>query len=130
MAKPIRSQEDAQTISEEHRIPMVGSIYPENRGAHARLEVIGIDEIGYAVETEDRPFDGVSADTKDRERIVWFAFGAPDHLTHGVQSVTAVRVLAPTGQRGAVLEVEAKDGSRTVLTLTRPEEFELPPVRS
>jgi hypothetical protein len=131
MAKPIRSQEAAQAISEEQWVPVLAQFTRENRGAHARLEVIGVDEIGYAVETEDRPFDGVSADTKDRERAVWFAFGTtPGHLTHGVQNVTAVRMLPPTGQSGAALEVVAKVGSRTVLTLTRPEEFELPPARS
>src|SRR5436190_23798786 len=92
MAKPIRSQETAQAISAEQWVPMLAQFTRENRGARARLEVIGVDEIGYAVETEDRPFDGVSADTKDREHAVWFAFGpAPDHLTHGVQSVTALR---------------------------------------
>ena len=132
MAKPIRSQEAAQAISEEQWVPVLAQFTRENRGAHARLEVIGVDEIGYAVETEDRPFGGVSADTKDRERAVWFTFGETpkDHLTHGIQNVSVIRIIPSTSNRGAVLEVEATDGSRTVLTLSRPEEYELPPARS
>src|SRR5262249_1309611 len=100
----------------------------ENRGAHARLEVIGTD-VGYQVETDDRPFDGISADIKDDEHAVWITFGSTtaDHLTHGIQNVTAIRVRPPLGQSGAALEVVAQDGTRTVLELSRPEAYALPP---
>jgi len=101
----------------------------EYRGAHARLDVIGKDGgVGYQVETDDRPFDGVSADTKDGECGVWIIFGSTpeNHLTHGISSVASIWVLRPVGQGGAVLEVEARDGTRTVLELTSPEAFALP----
>jgi hypothetical protein len=103
----------------------------ENRGAHAQLEVLG-PEFGYNVETEDRPFDGVSADIKAGERTVWFIFGTTpaDHFTHGVHNATIIRALPPSGLRGAVLEVEAQDGAKTVLTLSWPEEYALPPADS
>src|SRR5258706_10553131 len=95
MAKPIRSQETGQVIREDQWIPILAEFTRENRGAHARLEVIGVDELGYVVETEDRPFDGVAADIKAGERAVWLTFGArpEDHLTHGIQSATVIRIL-------------------------------------
>jgi hypothetical protein len=103
----------------------------EYRGAHARLDVVG-SEVGYQVETDDRPFDGVSADTKDGECAVWIIFGSTpeNHLTHGVRDVSAIWVLRPVGKGGAVLEVEARDGVRTVLELTSPEAYALPPATS
>jgi hypothetical protein len=105
----------------------------ENRGAHARMEIVGPDaEIGYQVETEDRPFDGVSADIKDRERTVWIAFGSTgqDHLTHGVPNATVVRTLVADAPVETVLEVEAADGTKTILELTSPQAYALPPAES
>jgi hypothetical protein len=98
------------------------------RGAHGRLEVLG-GEVRFAVETENKPFDGVSADLKDGEHSVWIIFGSTpsDHLSHGIHSATVMRVIPPSNARGPVLEVEAKDGSKTVLELSRPEEYALPP---
>ena len=128
MAKPT-PQQATQEIKQDQWIPFFDEFTRENRGAHARLEVIGVADVGYEVATENRPFDGVSADTKDRERSVWLIFGATpqDHFNHAVQNVTAVRTLPPAGLRGAVLEIEAADGTRAILTLTPPEEYLLPP---
>lgn len=129
MAKP-STRSTTRDIPEDKWNAYLSEFTRENRGAHARLDVIKVDEIGYGVPTENRPFDGVSADTKAGEREVWIMFAATgdrDHLTHGVPSVTAIRELPPETERGAVLEVESKDGTRTLLTLTPPEEFMLPP---
>ena len=117
-----------QEIAPEQWIVFFAEFTRQHRGAHARLDVLGTD-VGYQVETENRPFDGVSTDVKDGERNVWITFGSTpdDHLTHGVHSVTVIRVLPPIGESGAVVEVESKDGTRTVLELTRPEAFALPP---
>jgi hypothetical protein len=51
-------------------------------------------DVAYQVQTDDRPFDGVSADTKDGECAVWVTFGSTkeDHLAHGIQNVSASRV--------------------------------------
>jgi len=54
--------------------PFLATFTRENRSAHARVEVFG-GEVGYQVETENRPFDGISADVKDNEHIVWMSFG-------------------------------------------------------
>ncbi len=100
-----------------------------NRGAQARLELIDPNtEMGRLVPTENRPFDGVSIDAKDRERTVWLSFGAgPEgHLTHSVQKASVIRTLLPSGTRGAVLEIETADGSKAVLELTLPESYALP----
>src|SRR5438874_8495489 len=101
MAKPTTTpRETTLEIREEQWIPFFAEFTRENRGAHARLEVIGIDDVGYEVETENRPFDGVAADIKGGEQAVWIVFGSipQDHLTHGIQKPTVVRMMPPTGQ--------------------------------
>jgi hypothetical protein len=100
----------------------------ENRGAHARLEILALD-IGDQVETDDRPFDGIGADVKDGEDAIWIAFSdtLEDHFTHGVQKVKTLRVRPATGKYGAAVLVEARDGTKTLLELSRPLDFALPP---
>ena len=97
------------------------------RGAHAKLEVLG-EDVGYQVMTDDRPFDGLAADVKDGERSVWVTFGSTpkEHLAHGVHNVTAIRMGPPPLDAAAILEIEAADGVRTLLTVSRPEAFALP----
>ncbi len=116
------------TIERDRWIPFMEQFTRENRGAHATLEVIRND-IGDQVETGDRPFDGVSADLKGSARAVWITFGSTpeNHFTHGVHEVKAVRVILARPDRGDVFEVESDDGTKTLLTLSRPEDFALPP---
>ena len=99
----------------------------ENRGAHTRVEVLG-SEVGRQVETEDRPFDGISADIKDAESSVWITFGSTpeDHIAHGIQNVTAIRVRQPVGDSGPALEIVAQDGTTTLLQLSPPLAYALP----
>ena len=128
MRTTLANQLNAEGIHPDQWIPFLAQFTKENRGAHARLEIVGPDtEVGYQVETEDRPFDGVSSDTKDREREVWIAFGSTpeDHLTHGIPQATIIRVLPASEATGAVLEVESADGTRNILYLTGPESYAL-----
>ena len=116
-------------IEQSQWIPFLDTFTRENRGAHARLEIIGLD-VGDQVETGDRPFQGVSADVrKSDEPAVWITFGATpeDHLTHGVHNVKVIRALPAEGDEGPVLEVEGSDGTKTVLELSLPGEYALPP---
>ena len=101
----------------------------DNRGAHARIEVLGADDIGRVVETDGQPLYGIAADTKDGENTVWIIFGATaeDHLTHSTRNVIAIWLRPPSGREGAALEVEAQDGTKTLLELSRPEEYALSP---
>ena len=114
-------------IEPDQWIKFLANFTRDYRGAHGRLEVLG-GEVRYAVETENKPFDGVSADLKDGERSVWIIFGATpaDHLSHSINGATVIRVIPPSNVSGPVLEVEAKDGSKTVLELSRPEAYALP----
>jgi uncharacterized protein DUF5335 len=126
----ILANQNAGEIHLDRWVPFLAQFTRENRGAHARLEIVGPDnDIGYQVQTDDRPFDGVSSDIKDREREVWIAFGsAPEnHLSHGIPNAVAIRVLPPSERSGAVLEVESADGTRTILDLSHPESYALPP---
>jgi hypothetical protein len=130
MRTTLANQLNAEEIHPDQWIPFLAQFTKENRGAHARLEIVGPDtEVGYQVETEDRPFDGISSDTKDREREVWIAFGSTpeDHLTHGIPQATIIRVLPASEATGAVLEVESADGTRNIVYLTGPESYALPP---
>lgn len=102
---------------------VLDAVTQEYSGAHGRLEVIG-SEAGYEVKAENRPFDGIEAGLKDRERIVWIDF---DDLEHAVHGVNVIRMAPHIGGGGTVIEVEDDDGVKTILTLSAPEAFELPP---
>jgi hypothetical protein len=131
MSQPTTARRSTQDIPVDQWIPFLAAFTRENRGAHARLDVLGSD-FGSQVETENRLFDGVSADVKDKERTVWITFGsAPkDHFTHGIHKVTVIRTLPAMERTGAVLEVESADETRTVLELTLPEDYALPPAEA
>ena len=87
------TRQGTRDIPANEWIPFLAFFTRENRGAHAVLEVLE-EGVGRQVATEDRPFDGISADAKDGENTVWIAFGStPDGLfTHGVHGATAIRV--------------------------------------
>jgi hypothetical protein len=101
----------------------------ENRGAHARLVVLG-PNIGYLVETQGRSFDAIGADVKDGENAAWIIFGSTleNHLTHGIQKVTTIRVRPAAGRVGAAVLIEVRDGTKTLLELSQREHYALPPV--
>ena len=126
----ILANQNAEEIHLDRWVPFLAQFTKENRGAHARLEIVGPDTaIGYQVQTDDRPFDGVSSDIKDGGREVWIAFGSTpeNHLTHGVPTAVVIRVLPPSERSGAVLEVESADGTKTILELSNPQNYALPP---
>ena len=109
-----------QDVAPDQWTPFLTQFTRDNRGAHARLTVIGANaDMGVQVETENRPFDGVSADLKDRERTVWISLGSGvnDHMAHGIPRATAIRTLAAVEGGGTVLEVESADGTKTLLEL-------------
>ena len=119
---------NTQKIQPDQWTTFLAKLTRDYRGAHARLEVLG-SEVGYQVETENKPFEGVSADLKNGAHAVWITLGSTpaDHLTHGIQDVTAIWARQPTGQAGPALEVERRDGTKTVLELSHQEAFALPP---
>lgn len=128
---PSAGATDTITVAPALRIPFLADFSRNNRGAHARLEVLG-PNVGYQVETENRPFDGIVPDVKDGEDTVWIMFGStPDqHLTHSVSGVTAIRVRLASAGHGAAVLVEAYDGTKTLLELSPPEDYALPPAKA
>lgn len=121
------TRQETRDIPANDWIPFLANFTRENRGAHAVLEVFG-EGVWRQVPTEDRPFDGISADAKDGENTVWIAFSsAPDnHFTHGVPGATAIRVRPATADSGVAIEVGARDGTTALLILSRPAEYALP----
>src|SRR3954453_8177702 len=85
-------QTGTQEIPASQWITFLSEFTSENRGAHARLEVLGPD-IGYQLQTDNRPFDCIAADFRDGEHAVWISFGSTteNHFTHGIQNVRAIR---------------------------------------
>jgi hypothetical protein len=127
MAQSIAQNDKTEEVRQDQWIWYLAEFTKENRGAHGRIDVLGPD-VGRQVETENRPFDGVSADVKDGEHAVWIMFGSSptDHLAHGVESVVRIRVRPPVGELGAAMEIVAQDGTKTLLTLSRPDAYALP----
>ena len=60
---------------------------------------------------------------------MWITFGptTTDHLSHGVHSAVAIRMLPLTEQTGAVLGIESADGTKSILYPAAPEAYALPP---
>ena len=86
------------------------------------------------METENLLFESVSTDSKDGEQAVWITFGskAEEHgsklgeqISHGIQNATAIWVRLSSSEAGAALEVMAKDRTKTILQLSRPEAYAL-----
>src|ERR1700739_3806992 len=93
MANPsMVTRQETRDIPANEWIGFLANFTRENRGAHAVLEVLG-EAVGRQVATEDRPFDGISADAKDGENTVWIALGSDpdDHFTHGISGATGLR---------------------------------------
>ena len=67
---PSAGAADTITLARVLRNAFLADFTRNNRGAHARLEVLGPD-VGYQVETDNRPFDGIAADENDGEDAVW-----------------------------------------------------------
>jgi len=112
-----------EEISRDCWNTVLGAITRNYRGAHARLEIVGLD-VGDQIAIDNRPFEGIAADTKRREDVVWIHFSNIEHSVHGV---SAIRMIAHIGQGGPVIEIEDRDGVKTILTLSKPEAHELPP---
>lgn len=126
----LAGQRKAEEIPFDRWIPFLTEFTRENRGAHARLEIIGSDtEIGDQVETEDRPFDGASADIKDNENTIWIAFGSTtdNHMSHSVPNARVLRSLPATETTGPGLEIEAADGTKNLLQLSKADAYSLSP---
>lgn len=111
---------DFPAINRDRWTTLLADFTRNNRGTHARLEMIG-PEIGSKVEAKDCVFDGISADNKDGEDTVWISVdsSASEHLTHGVSGATEIRLRDATGNRGAAVLVEGRDGNKALLELTR-----------
>jgi len=116
-------------IDRDQWIPFLSGFTKDNRGAHARIEVISAD-LGSQVLVDGKPLEGVSADVKDRENTVWISLGSTpdDHFNHSVPGAVALRVLTSTSATGATMEIEDDAGTKTLLLLTSPSATALPPM--
>jgi hypothetical protein len=49
-----------------------------------------------------------------------------NHFTHGIPYATIIRIRFPVGDAGPAVEIEDRDGVKTLLALSRPEDYALP----
>ena len=102
-----------------------------NSGRMADLQILS-DELGTQEEAEMLPFEGITLETKgflaSSVEIMLGGTGSADkrNLTH---TVTRIRRIVPkTGRDGReeALEIEARDGAKTILIFKTP--LELPEI--
>lgn len=87
----------------------------------ARIEVFN-SEIGDQVLTEGLPLNGFTVETNgDRTTIdVSVGVNTESHQTHNIQNPTRVSYLAADESHGDVIDIEEKDGTKTLITFIQP----------
>ena len=88
-------------------------------GDTATVQVLDPD-LGVSEEARSLPFVGISADRKGSEKdAIWILLGteAEDHLEHMVPEPTHVWLKSGDTSKGDALEIEAEDGTKTIVQL-------------
>jgi Family of unknown function (DUF5335) len=88
-----------------------------HEGWLVNVRVVGAD-IGAQREFKQFPLVGISADLKDNEAFVNITVGktAQEHMTHSVNGATRVWLKQADNGADEALEVEGKDGTKTLMT--------------
>ncbi len=89
----------------------------EHMGTPVRIEVLGSD-VGAQVEADNLPLVGISTEAKQDTIWVSVARAADDHITHGVQQATHVRVEQTEAGDVQALQIQSKSGVTTLVRLT------------
>ena len=89
----------------------------------ASVEVLD-DEMGAQPEVRDLPLEGISVEPPDKGALVSiFMVRSPDdHLTHQIQNPTHIRIEQSEDDREAAMQIEAADGTSTIVRLVPPRE--------
>jgi hypothetical protein len=106
----------AREIPAEEWSRSLDSFSRDHVGWSATLEVMG-DDIGDQMEADALPLAGVSADAERRTVWVALAKSADDHITHSIDHVSHLRIV--DGESEPAIQIEAADGAKTLLRLTR-----------
>ena len=85
------------------------------------LEVIN-EEIGNQMLNEGLPLEGVTAETKDDQIVIEILLGRdPErHQTHNIFNPAQVAFLPNKADAGGILEIEEKDGTKTLIRILEP----------
>jgi hypothetical protein len=92
----------------------------QHQGERATVSVIG-EDVGAQEAAKDLPFIGISADDKGSDKHaarVLLGTETGDHVEHVVSPVQRVYLKAGDSRGGDVLEIEERDGPKTILQLT------------
>lgn len=99
----------------------VTSFGEQHRRWLVSLDVLG-PEIGAQPEVRELPLEGISAEPTEKGGLIsiFVARSVNDHLTHLIQNPVSIRV--EENDAGAdAMQIEAADGTQTIVTLTPPE---------
>lgn len=90
-------------------------------GWDTKVEVLSCN-IGAQTLSTGLPFGGVTFDEKDGQATVDLSLGldAESHITHNIPQPTKVAFEDGFLEHGGVLDIEAQDGSKTLVTFVQP----------
>lgn len=112
----------SEEIPRQEWIEFLDEFTREHQGRQVDMEVLGSD-IGAQTEAHDMPLQGVSADVrKAGEHDVSIVVGDEQNppLTHIVPQARHLRIERTDTGNDDTLEIEAADGSKTLLHLRLP----------
>jgi hypothetical protein len=101
--------------------PMAVTAFGEERHRWlVSLEVLGA-EIGAQPEVHDLPLEGLSAEPAEKGGTIFIFVerSADDHLTHVITNPARIRV-EENDNRTDAMQIEAADGTRTIVTFVPP----------
>lgn len=91
----------------------------QHQGRSASVQIIG-DDLGSQQEATSLPFVGISADDSGSAKggiEVMLGTERDDHLEHLISDPTHLWLKSANGQGTEALEIEASDGTKTILQL-------------
>ena len=109
--------ERTQIIPRDQWVRFLDDFTREHQGWRVRIEVTGGARSG--VQAQDVPLEGVSADLRGSEQGISITVGNEQEpgLTHFIPGARRLVVRRTGAGNDEALEIEAGDGSRTVLRL-------------
>lgn len=108
---------DTKEIMQNEWLPFLNEFSKQHQGDIATMEIIG-DDIGAQIEGRALPFAGVSvekAGTENSTISVMLGIEPTEHLEHRIYEAEHLRIASSADGIHDALEIEAADGTRTIL---------------
>jgi hypothetical protein len=102
--------------------PFLDDFSRQHQGETATIHVIG-EDVGAQYEAESLPFVGITSEDAGSEKgAIAIVLGTEpnDHIDHRISDPTHVRITSTRDRVKDTLEIEAADGTKTILQLQPP----------